>query len=58
MSRRRGRVEAPARRALGPPVQVLTDEVIERIEALGGSALELRATLTNGEVVELAGSDV
>jgi DNA-directed RNA polymerase specialized sigma24 family protein len=42
MSRRRGRVEARARRSIGAPVLVLTDEVVERIEALGGSpALEL-----------------
>ncbi len=42
MSRRRGRVEARARRSIGAPVLVLTDEVVERIEALGGGpALEL-----------------
>jgi RNA polymerase sigma factor (sigma-70 family) len=41
MSQRRGRVEARARRSIGAPVLVLTDEVVERIEALGGPALEL-----------------
>ena len=50
MSRRRGRVEARARRALGAPVLVLTDEVIERIEALGGpAALELVEALPPDE---------
>jgi RNA polymerase sigma factor (sigma-70 family) len=49
MSRRRGRVEARARRALGAPVLVLTDEVIERIEALGGPALELVEALPPDE---------
>jgi RNA polymerase sigma factor (sigma-70 family) len=41
MSRRRGRVEARARRRLGMPELVLTDEVVERIERIGGEALEL-----------------
>jgi RNA polymerase sigma factor (sigma-70 family) len=41
MSRRRGRVEARARKRIGTPQLVLTDEVIERIEGLGGAALEL-----------------
>jgi RNA polymerase sigma factor (sigma-70 family) len=40
-SKRRGRVEARARRRIGAPPLVLTDEVVERIEALGGAALEL-----------------
>jgi RNA polymerase sigma factor (sigma-70 family) len=40
MSRRRGRVEARARRRLGMPL-VLTDEILERIEALDGTVLEL-----------------
>jgi RNA polymerase sigma-70 factor (ECF subfamily) len=35
MSRRRGRVEARARRRLGMPRLELTDELVERIEALG-----------------------
>jgi RNA polymerase sigma factor (sigma-70 family) len=41
MSRRRGRVEARARRRLGMPELVLTDEVVERIEALGGEVVDL-----------------
>lgn len=41
MSRRRGRVEARARQRLGMPQLVLTDEVIERIEALEGDAATL-----------------
>jgi RNA polymerase sigma-70 factor (ECF subfamily) len=41
MSARRGRVEARARRRLAMPELVLTDEVIERIEALEGTSLEL-----------------
>jgi RNA polymerase sigma factor (sigma-70 family) len=41
MSQRRGRVEARARRRIGTPLLVLTDELVERIEALGGGALEL-----------------
>ncbi len=41
MSRRRGRVEARARQRLGMPVLELTDELVERIEALSGKALEL-----------------
>jgi RNA polymerase sigma factor (sigma-70 family) len=41
MSRRRGRVEARARRRIGAPLLELTDEVVERIEALGGPAVEL-----------------
>jgi RNA polymerase sigma factor (sigma-70 family) len=41
MSRRRGRVEARARQRLGMPPLVLTDELIERIEALDGTALAL-----------------
>lgn len=41
MSRRRGRVEARARRRLGLPPLVLTDELVERVEALGGPASEL-----------------
>ena len=41
MSRRRGRVEERARRRLGMPQLVLTDEVLDRIEALEGTAVEL-----------------
>ena len=41
MSRRRGRVEERARRRLGMPRLVLTDEVLDRIEALEGIAVEL-----------------
>lgn len=41
MSARRGRVEASARRRLGMPRLELTDELIERIDALAGPALEL-----------------
>jgi RNA polymerase sigma-70 factor (ECF subfamily) len=41
MSRRRGRVEARARQRLGMPELVLTDEVVERIEALAGEAVGL-----------------
>jgi RNA polymerase sigma factor (sigma-70 family) len=41
MSRRRGRVESRARRRLGMPPLDLTDELIERIEALSGRALGL-----------------
>jgi RNA polymerase sigma-70 factor (ECF subfamily) len=41
MSARRGRVEARARRRLAMPELVLSDEVIERIEALDGTSLEL-----------------
>ena len=41
MSRRRGRVEARARQRMGLPVLELTDELVERIEALSGPALEL-----------------
>jgi RNA polymerase sigma-70 factor (ECF subfamily) len=41
MSQRRGRVEERARRLLGLPPLVLTDEVVERIEALEGTAVEL-----------------
>lgn len=41
MSRRRGRVEARARRRLGMPELVLTDEILERIDALDGTVLEL-----------------
>jgi RNA polymerase sigma factor (sigma-70 family) len=41
MSRRRGRVESRARRRLGLPPLELTDELVERIEALGTTALEL-----------------
>jgi RNA polymerase sigma-70 factor (ECF subfamily) len=41
MSRRRGRVEARARRRLGTPPLELTDELIERVETLGATALEL-----------------
>jgi RNA polymerase sigma factor (sigma-70 family) len=41
MSQRRGRVEARARKRIGTPQLVLTDEVLERIEGLGGAALEL-----------------
>jgi len=41
VSKRRGRVEARARRRIGAPPLVLTDEVVERIEALSGPALEL-----------------
>jgi RNA polymerase sigma factor (sigma-70 family) len=50
MSMRRGRVEARARRSIGAPVLVLTDEVVERIEALEGSpALELVEALPPDE---------
>jgi RNA polymerase sigma factor (sigma-70 family) len=50
MSRRRGRVEARARRSIGAPVLVLTDEVVERIEALDRSpALELVEELPQDE---------
>ena len=41
VSKRRGRVEARARRRIGAPPLVLTDEVVERIEALSGPVLEL-----------------
>jgi RNA polymerase sigma factor (sigma-70 family) len=41
MSRRRGRVEARARRRLGMAPVVLTDEAIERIAELDHTALEL-----------------
>jgi RNA polymerase sigma factor (sigma-70 family) len=41
MSRRRGRVEARARKRLGMPTLVLTDEMLDRIEALDGTVLEL-----------------
>jgi RNA polymerase sigma factor (sigma-70 family) len=53
MSRRRGRVEAKARRRLGMPPLVLTDEVIERIEALDGLAVALVEALPTeqGEAV-------
>lgn len=40
-SRRRGRVEARARARIGTPPLVLTDELVERIDALSGPALEL-----------------
>jgi RNA polymerase sigma factor (sigma-70 family) len=40
-SKRQGRVEARARRRIGAPPLLLTDEVLERIEALSGAALEL-----------------
>jgi RNA polymerase sigma factor (sigma-70 family) len=45
MSRRKGRVEARARRRLGMAPLVLTDESVERIAALDGSALELASEL-------------
>jgi RNA polymerase sigma factor (sigma-70 family) len=41
MSRRRGKVEARARRRLGMAPMVLTDETIERVAALDRTALEL-----------------
>jgi RNA polymerase sigma factor (sigma-70 family) len=41
MSRRRGRVEARARQRIGAPPLVLTDELVERIESLRGTALAL-----------------
>jgi RNA polymerase sigma factor (sigma-70 family) len=41
MSRRRGRVEARARRRLGMAPLVLTDEAVERITALDHTALAL-----------------
>jgi RNA polymerase sigma factor (sigma-70 family) len=41
MSRRQGRVEVRARRRLGMGPLVLTDDAIERIEQLGGTALPL-----------------
>jgi RNA polymerase sigma-70 factor (ECF subfamily) len=40
-SKRRGRVEARARRRLGLPPLVVSDELVERIEAMSGAALEL-----------------
>lgn len=40
-SMRRGRVEARARARIGTPPLVLTDELVERIDALSGPALEL-----------------
>jgi RNA polymerase sigma-70 factor (ECF subfamily) len=40
MSHRSGRVEARARRRLGMPPLILTDDVVERIEALDGTTLE------------------
>ena len=40
-SKRRGRVEARARRRIGAPPLVLTDGIIERIEALTDAALGL-----------------
>jgi RNA polymerase sigma factor (sigma-70 family) len=53
MSRRRGRVEARARHRLGMPSLELTDELLERIEALGGDAVDLVAELPSeqGEAV-------
>jgi RNA polymerase sigma-70 factor (ECF subfamily) len=41
MSARRGRVEARARRRLAMPELVLSDEVVERVEALDHTALQL-----------------
>jgi RNA polymerase sigma factor (sigma-70 family) len=41
VSKRRGRVEARARRRIGTPPLVLTDGLVERIEAMSGAALEL-----------------
>jgi RNA polymerase sigma factor (sigma-70 family) len=41
MSRRRGRVEARARRRLGMAPLVLTDELVERIGELDSTALEI-----------------
>jgi DNA-directed RNA polymerase specialized sigma24 family protein len=49
MSQRRGRVEARARRRIRTPLLVLTDELVERIEALGGGALELVEELPAGQ---------
>jgi RNA polymerase sigma factor (sigma-70 family) len=40
MSARRGRVEARARQRIGMPPLELTDTLLERIDALGGPALE------------------
>jgi RNA polymerase sigma factor (sigma-70 family) len=40
-SRRRGRVEARARKRIGAPPLELTDEILERIDCLGGAALHL-----------------
>ena len=40
-SKRRGQVEARSRRRIGTPPLVLTNELVERIEALSGPALEL-----------------
>jgi RNA polymerase sigma factor (sigma-70 family) len=53
MSRRRGRVEARARRLLGMPPLLLDDEVVERIEALDATALGMIDALphTQGEAV-------
>ena len=45
MSRRKGRVEARARRRLGMAPLVLTEESVERIAALDGSALALVSEL-------------
>jgi RNA polymerase sigma factor (sigma-70 family) len=45
MSARRGSVEARARRRLGMPPLLLTDEVVERVEALDRRALDLVAQL-------------
>jgi RNA polymerase sigma factor (sigma-70 family) len=45
MSRRRGRVEARARQRIGTPPLELTDELLERIDALAGPALELARDL-------------
>jgi RNA polymerase sigma factor (sigma-70 family) len=46
MSRRRGRVEQRARRRLRLPPLVVTDEVLERVEALDTTALALVDGLT------------
>jgi RNA polymerase sigma factor (sigma-70 family) len=48
VSRRRGRVEARARRRIGMPRLVLTDELVERIEALG-EALALVEALPSAQ---------
>ena len=45
MSRRKGRVEARARRRLGMAPLVLTEESVERIAALDGTALALVSEL-------------
>jgi RNA polymerase sigma factor (sigma-70 family) len=45
MSRRRGTIDARARRRLGMPVLVVTDEALERIAQLDGEAMDLMEEL-------------